>query len=1669
MKYTSLIWTLRMIALSVVTIATNSTIHSQNIEDPKNNANSESTTRARIDPNSLGMNFTIQLRTYPGRQISVPVNLVYSSKVWDLEFIQSEWDPSRSWNISDIRPNYKSGWSIPAQAPRFEKSERSYNSSGSPVDILNTDLWSMYDSYWKVARITLYMPDGSTHELTKDFSATEFQWGSGSNPNLWTGDFYSADGTGLRYNFGDKSLYMPDGSRYTHATNATTFNKFIDKHGNTIDYGSSSLTDTLGRSINYPIGTVPISAQNVNYSIPGYSTGDLDYVFKWKELDDALTTGASLKYPGSCNGWGSSLSPALFDGDWQSGQVCNSGSLFNPIVLNEIVLPDSTSYVFTYNIYGEIDKIVYPTGAYERFAYATVAGNDWTAWPYDQGNRGVTDHWISDTGSSGDEVHWEYDGTVGTRTITAPDGTTSESTYQTTTAYPGYGFSDTAAGRLLTEKSKDSNGNTISRTLNEYQYQTTNGITHDARKKRTISILFEPGNSNAIASMEEMVFATPGSGGSPSDRSYFAHLNAIQVKTYDFVSVSASTASTASLATATGWFSGSNPAVVKEMDYLYDSNYKARNINNLVTETRVEDHNGNVKAKTQISYDQSGYSLSSSGTMPSPASASWTDPLTELGSTIGAKRAQPTSVKSYYDISNGYYVETFNFFDQFGNVRKTRDGRGFDSETQYDDDYAFGLPTKILTPIPDSSGTYGLNDELETTNQYDYNSGLQTKTIDPNGLETRMEYVDDLLRPTKIYNHDGSSAVGGATETSYGAGTSASTRWIKIKSQIDSTNWKEAYTYYDGLVRTIRTRSVDDAGDNFVLTCYDNMGRVSKVTNPFKSYSTQTCATTSGLEWTTNTFDVAGRPWKIVTPDGAEVVTTYGLASTSGYLLGSVVTVEDQADKQKRTIANALGQLVRVDEPTTSGTALGTLTSPNQHTSYGYDYLSNLTTATQGSQTRTFTYDALSRLKSAANPESGTTNYTYDANSNLSTKTDARSISRSYTYDRLNRVTLRDYSDSTPDVTYYYDNLTNGKGKLKKVISSVSTTEYTSYDILGRVVSHKQTIGGNDYTTGYTYNFASQLIEETYPSGRMVKNTFATDGDLSQVETKPSGGSYSARASTFTYTAFGAISGLQLGNGKYETIAFNSRLQPIQIGLGSSTSDTSLLKIEYGYGTTANNGTVMSQKITVPGVSYAFEQAYTYDSLNRIASATETYNNSQLWTQVFGYDRYGNRNINSGTGATSLTFDASNNRISTSGYTYDSNGNTTADPSGKSFVYNGENKQTSVSNGGTLGTYYYDGDGKRVKKDTSTPDDVIFIYDAFEKLIEERDLSGTLQTSYVYAGSRLLSTETSGPVTNYLTTDHLGSPRINTDGSGNVSARHDYLPFGEEITSTLTAQRSSYGSDSIRQKFTGYERDGESGLDFAQARYFVSLLGRFTTTDPLLDSGRIEEPQTWNRYAYVLNNPLNHVDTTGLYECKGTKDQCSQFESRLSEAKDNLQKIKDPDQYKKVNNSLMAYGSKNDKNGVFIAFNNKEGNGEAVNASFKNGKLTGITVTFDKTALDKTVAAGLVGHAGNHVSYFQTIGNNTKDKYNFEFRGHEVQSLLSQARNPDGNTFMTAKDGTKYDVWNSGWKEADRETERTNAIKAWLAVPEKNGGYNLTPAVPKPKPSPKPTQRRKRG
>jgi RHS repeat-associated protein len=298
---------------------------------------------------------------------------------------------------------------------------------------------------------------------------------------------------------------------------------------------------------------------------------------------------------------------------------------------------------------------------------------------------------------------------------------------------------------------------------------------------------------------------------------------------------------------------------------------------------------------------------------------------------------------------------------------------------------------------------------------------------------------------------------------------------------------------------------------------------------------------------------------------------------------------------------------------------------------------------------------------------------------------------------------------------------------------------------------------------------------------------------------------------------------------------------------------------------TKNNGNIAKHTISFQGLSNPFVQAFKYDSLERLIEAKETTNGSQNWIQTFDYDRYGNRTSFSQTiGTTQLainnlthpTIDPNTNRFTTGqGYTYDFNGNLITDAQGRKFSFNGDNKQVEVrdSNNNVVGQYFYDADGNRVKKVVpSTNETTVFVYDGSGKLVAEYSTQ-----------------QSQTPTTSYVATDTLQSVRAITNQNGEVISRRDFMPFGEELYAgtpnrTESNKYSTSGSDNVRKRFTGYEKDQETGLDFAEARYYNNQHGRFTAVDPLLASGKSANPQTFNRYVYVMNSPLRLTDPTGM-------------------------------------------------------------------------------------------------------------------------------------------------------------------------------------------------------------
>lgn len=1172
---------------------------------------------------------------------------------------------------------------------------------------------------------------------------------------------------------------------------------------------------------------------------------------------------------------------------------------YNPNVVSAVYLPDGRGYRFYYNEYGELERVLLPTGGaieYRMNAGSGVYPTDPDAGDY-QIYRRVTERQVYPDGTTmegktvytassslpGDTHPWSTtvtidqvnpSGTVLAHSEHHFNGSGFASLFNTVGYYLYPAWDEGKEWRTF---AFDSTGATaLRRVTNTFLQRASVSWWSAYASQNNLDTAFEPIlDTRLTEAVTKLLDVTPNLA---SDQKYYydQYNNQTAVEEFDYGLSSPPTF----------------PTRRTETDYVTtgESNsidYTATNVHlrSLPREQRVYSVNPTSGALTQAAsthfyYDQ--YSLTDRTGI-----VGWEAPAT-------AARGNLTSVTKWLD--TGGSITTSQQYDIAGHVVQTTDALGNTSLIEFaNSSNTFAFATTMKTPVPDSTGSRGSNARLVTLYDYDFSSGLLKSITDPNNQITTASYNDGLDRLTAVVSPTGGGQVSYFYEDTVG------NLFVRTQRTQDASTTLESYQYFDGLGRGFHTSQSEASGSIFVDKQYDALGRVLQVSNPYRSGDT--------LRWTVTQYDGLGRVQTVTEPGGAQVGSAYS---------GNSVTVTDPASITRTSVSDALGRVTSVIEDPGSAPHL------KYQTSYTYDVLNDLRKVVQGGQTRYFGYDSLKRPIRVKNPEQDintdlpaftdpvTTNtqwsmaFSYDNNSNLTAKTDPRKINFTYTYDAMNRVLTRSYPSDpaqtppvdpaqTPPVEYKYDGVgttaQNALGKLTAVNTSgsfVSSYTYDNFDAMGRVLHNTQAADSQSYGMSYQYDLAGHLISETYPSNRVVTTSYDATGRINDLS---SGTTH--YASQFSYAAHGGVTDLKLGNNLWEHTTFEpNRLQPTEIDLGTSQAASDKLKLNYDYGPlTANNGNVMGQTITIPS-GPTLTQSFTYDSLNRLKSAQES--NGSSWKQKFLYDQFGNRTIDaantipSGLVGPNPQVSASTNRITSAGYSYDPAGNLIGDAAGHSYSYDAENMQVTYDT--SVAKYAYDGEGRRVRSITNSGAlTTVFVYDAMGKLLAE-----------------YTNTNPTGAGTSYLTTDALGSPRIvsGTDPANPVKARHDYLPFGEEITVSLGGRTAAQGyiADSVRQKFTGKLRDVETGLDYFGARYYSSATGRFTSPDSL--GGDSINPQTLNLYIYVLNNPLASVDPTGhfanpdgaLDKLNGWADDKEEGFNRWIEEVDARQEGKNPDQ-----------------------------------------------------------------------------------------------------------------------------------------------------------------------------
>lgn len=264
--------------------------------------------------------------------------------------------------------------------------------------------------------------------------------------------------------------------------------------------------------------------------------------------------------------------------------------------------------------------------------------------------------------------------------------------------------------------------------------------------------------------------------------------------------------------------------------------------------------------------------------------------------------------------------------------------------------------------------------------------------------------------------------------------------------------------------------------------------------------------------------------------------------------------------------------------------------------------------------------------------------------------------------------------------------------------------------------------------------------------------------------------------------------------------------------------------------------------------------SFGYDALSRLTSASLDGTGIQ---EIFGYDIYGNlTSRQNGPNPLSLTVNASNQIV---GYSYDALGNLTS-AQGETITYDPLSRATTANpGGGLLWTYFYGADGERVVKNSNQAGNTFTLRDLDSRIATEYTATPAPSRDNVFLGSLLVGSYADVTIAGngpnawvYYSSDHIGTPRLLTDVTGITLETRRNWPFGEDVTTPSTPQRL---------RFATMERDIEGLRYNDHARSHSFGLARFLSPDKL--GGKITDPQSWNRYAYALNNPVRYFDPDG--------------------------------------------------------------------------------------------------------------------------------------------------------------------------------------------------------------
>jgi RHS repeat-associated protein len=1249
-------------------------------------------------------------------------------------------------------------------------------------------------------------------------------------------NYYVIDASGGIHNLGN----LP-GSTYSESIDGSGFkyyplNGVTDRSGTFVAYRNDIIRDTAGNTITYN-STTGTWTDSVGRSIP-------DNILL--SNSQGLLAGCTTKNFPVVNGGTAPVTICASNISYASQFVPdgfnatnNSGTL---AMITSITLPNNTSWTFSYNSWGDLSQITTPTGGSISYTWKNVS---MASGAQEAFYRGIATRTANANDGTGNKV-WTYsanlNGTIYPG-VTDPDGDMTV----ITSNYCGVSGGNqcapmntrfyTPSGVLL--KTLDTQYTSIEDPLdfydpipsNQYILPTRTTTTWPSGLVNQTTLTYDPGGT----------FKDPNCSACSSYP--FPYGSIVQKQEYDY----ASGAPGPLLRQTNTQFQWQNSSTFLTANLLSQP----------ATITVYDSANNHCKgqaspcAQTNYAYDETGN-----------GSVCTTLPCGNLTSVTRWLNGGTSPKTQYVYNSNGMRTKMCDPIDVtcLNPTRYTYDSTGlFLSQIQYPDTVTNGVTYHHIENFSYDLNTGLLNwhkDQNVQQMSYGYDSMRRIKSVSyPDGGSETYCYMDkpaDSCPPTTVVPS-----------------------FVFTKAINSGTNFVETGVV-DGFGRSKQSKttvpaSTCSSGFSYVDTTYDNEGRKFSVSNPY-------CTTSDSTYGLTKTYyDALNRVTSVVEQDWSTVSTDFSVFPC--------ITVTDEAGKKRKSCSDGSGRLTRVWEDPGSSPHL------NYETDYTYDALDNLLSVTQsGSRQRTFTYDSLSRLTIATNPESGTICYGtysgstcqqngYDANGNLTARREARNIGTTYGYDALNRLTSKTYSDSTPAVTLAYDVATldglsfqNPVGRLVKTTGG-NANKWQSYDPMGRVATFWQCMADvcatGNVRADNVYNLAGGLTSYT-GTGVTFTQTIDSANRVTQVTSNfidpQHPGTLVTVDPSIGFYPNGAIRKLTLGNGLTEATVYSPRFQPCRIDVNSSGTLLSqcsgtpptgnLLDLSFNWNPGFDNGNLAGASAVG---QRTFNRTYGYDNVNRLTSMSSPADPSGCSGLSWTYDQWGNRTDQTVTGGACGTSHVSVNPLNQlvgPPYQYDAAGNLTFDGS-HSYTYDAENRITQVD-GGATATYVYDANGQRVRK-LAGGVTIDYAYDSEGKVSGEIwTPPGYFTVGYIYLNGQLVA-EYKDSTTYFVHKDHLGSTRLLTRLDQTVCDSMDYLPFGEQIA----------GGTCTSHKFTGKERDGtiltETGLDYFGARYYSSQYGRFMGVDPLwVKADRILDPQRLNLYAYARNNPPKLTDPTGM-------------------------------------------------------------------------------------------------------------------------------------------------------------------------------------------------------------